>query len=108
MVADYVQLFEQKLGVKFDYVVNRPWSELKDLVKTGERPVVMARHATDERKQYLNFTKAYMSFPVVIVGREKEAYVGSAHELSSRVVAGVKGFNATEYLRHNYPEVTIL
>lgn len=108
VVADYVQLFEQKLGVKFDYVPNRPWSELKDLVKTGERPVVMARHATDERKQYLNFTKAYMSFPVVIVGREKEAYVGSAHELSSRVVAGVKGFNATEYLRQHYPEVTIL
>lgn len=35
-------------------------------------------------------------------------WFGSAHELTSRVVAGVKGFNATEYLRKNYPEVTIL
>lgn len=108
VVADYVQLFEQKLGVKFDYVPNRPWSELNELVKTGERPVVMARHATDERKQYLNFTKAYMSFPVVVVGREKEAYVASAQALSGRVVAGIKGFNATEYLRKHYPEVTLL
>lgn len=108
VVADYIRLFEQKLGVKFDYVPNRPWSELNELVKTGERPVVMARHATEERKAYLNFTQSYMSFPVVIVGREGQDYVGSVHELTERVVAGVKGFNATDYLKTRYPEVSML
>lgn len=108
VVADYVALFEQKLGVRFDYVLNEPWSVLTEQVKTGERPVVMARHATDERKQYLNFTKSYMSFPVVIVGREGEDYVGSAQQLAGQLVAGVKGFNATAYLRKQHPEVPML
>lgn len=108
VVADYVASFEQKLGVRFDYVLNQPWSVLNDQVKTGERPVVMARHATDERKQYLNFTKPYMSFPVVIVAREGEDYVSSAAQLKGMLVAGVKGFNATAYLRKQHPEVPVL
>ncbi len=108
VVADYVALFERKLGVTFDYVLNQPWSLLNDQVKTGERPVVMARHATEERKQYLNFTKPYMSFPVVIVAREGEDYVSSAQQLEGRVVAGVKGFNATAILRQRFPQVPTL
>lgn len=108
MAAGYVQLFEQKLGVTFDYVLNEPWVVMNEVVKTGERPVVMARHATDERKQYLNFTKPYVSFPVVVVARNNEDYLASAEQLRGKVVAGVKGFNATAYLQKTNPKVPML
>lgn len=108
MVADYVALFERKLGVKFEYLANQPWVQSNERVKTGELPVVMARHATEERKQYLNFTQPYVSFPVVVVAREDEEYIGTVEKLHGLVVAGVIGFNATAHLRKHHPEVPIL
>ncbi len=108
MVADYVSLFEQKLGVKFDYVLNEPWAGLIDQVKSGERPVVMARHATEERKAYLNFTKSYISFPVVIVARESEEFINGPQVLKGHTIAAIKGFNATEYINKHHPDIAQL
>lgn len=106
--ADYIRLFEQQLGVKFESLPNQKWHDLIDTVKSGERPVVIARHATDERKQYMSFTKPYLFFPVVIVAKENEDYVNTPEQLNGRLIAGVKGFNATAHLKKKYPLIPIL
>jgi diguanylate cyclase (GGDEF)-like protein/PAS domain S-box-containing protein len=108
IAADYAQLFEQQLGVKFEVLKDKKWAELLDSVRSGERPLVMARHATNERKQYMNFTKPYLYFPVVIVSKEGQDYVDSPERLNGLTVAGVKGFNAAIHLREHYPKIQML
>ncbi len=106
--ADYIRLFEQQLGIKFESLPNQKWHDLIDMVKSGERPVVIARHATDERKQYMSFTKPYLFFPVVIVAKESEDYVNTPEQLNGQTIAGVKGFNATHHLNKHYPLIRIM
>jgi ABC-type amino acid transport substrate-binding protein len=81
--ADYIRLFEQQLGVKFESIPNKKWHDLLDTVKSGERPVVIARHATDERKQYMSFTKPYLFFPLSLL--PKKVKITSIRQNSSTV-----------------------
>ena len=108
IAADYAHWLEQQLGIQFELTRGEKWRNLLPAVISGERPVVLARHATDERRQYMNFTRPYLFFPVVIAAREGEDYVGNPEQLNGRVIAGVTGFNASHHLAKSFPHITIL
>ncbi|MEA2093358.1 MAG: transporter substrate-binding domain-containing protein, partial [Pseudomonadota bacterium] len=55
MAADYVRLIEEKLGVAFEIVHARDWTQVLEMVRNGEIDVLSAVAVSPQREQYLVF-----------------------------------------------------
>jgi len=108
LAAEYIRLLEQRLGVSFEIVHDKPWHEIMAMSKRGEIDMLSCLNRTDSREQHLDFTAPYVSNPVVIVNANRNGYVGSLDNLKGKVVAVEKGYFTHETLRSDYPEITLL
>lgn len=101
---DYLNLIASKVGLKVDYVNDRPWVEQMDMLKSGEIDLAHSIAYTDERTSYLNFSRPYMDLPAAIFGRKGEAYIKNIDDLKNKRIAVIKGWANQVYYRENYPE----
>jgi signal transduction histidine kinase/ABC-type nitrate/sulfonate/bicarbonate transport system substrate-binding protein len=109
IAAEYFRRFESLLGVKFKAIGDKEWSEVQNLAFSGDLPVMSCAVATPERRQYLNFTQPYLSFPMVMVAREGERFIEGFDQLKPRqVIAVVRGYWSEEYLKKHYPQQPLL
>ena len=67
IIGDYIKIVEDKTGVDFRPIPNITWEETIKKLETGEVDLATGITANERRKGFLNFTKPYMSFPLVIV-----------------------------------------
>ena len=108
IVADYFKIFEQRLGVTFEPVIDTNWSTVVAMTRDKEIDMLSAATPTPERKEYLNFTTSYLSFPMVLVGKSATLFVNDYSELSGQSVAVVEDYWSHEYLRNNYPDIELV
>ncbi len=108
LAADYFKLFEQKLGVTFAPVKDIPWSEVTEMALRGDLAVVSCAVSTPDRNQYINFTRPYLSFPMVLVAKEGERFIERYDELAHHKIAVVKGYWSQEYLKRNYSQIELV
>jgi len=69
--ADYVRLFEQKLGLKIN-LVGSDWSTALKLALDHEVDGILQAAELEERKPYLNFTQVYSHTPMAVIAGEDE------------------------------------
>ena len=93
IVAEYLKLIEQKLGIKMEIIPSETWSESVAKLKRGEIDVLSESRDSDLKQQLL-FTQDYISSPVVIVMRWDENYVENINQIKQRKIAVLK--------RHGY------
>ncbi|WP_438970630.1 EAL domain-containing protein [Methylophaga sp.] len=108
LAADYIRLLEEKLGVTFEIVHDKPWHEIMRMAEEGELDMLSCLNQTDKREEHLSFTEPYVSNPIVIVNANRNGYVGSLDNLKGKTVAVEKGYFTHETLRSDYPEITLL
>jgi two-component sensor histidine kinase/ABC-type amino acid transport substrate-binding protein len=107
IVADYIQLFEEKLGFAFQKIFYRTWAEMLSGLENGEADFVGAMQKTDEREQFLLFTEPFIQIPNVILIRNDYPYNISSNHLKSMTLAGVAGYASLEHIRETYPVAEI-
>jgi PAS domain S-box-containing protein len=103
MAAEYIELVGQKLGIEFDVEKNKPWSEVVESVKKRELDMFSCVVATAQRREYADFTKPYLSFPMVIVTSDQVTYVNGIRDLKNETVAVVRGYATQDLLEKNHP-----
>ena len=109
MAAEYFRYFEQLLGVQFVANKDRLWSVVQNLAFSGKSPILPCAVDTQARRQYLNFTAHYLSFPMVLIAREGERYLEGYAELKqNQTIAVVKGYWSEDYLKQHYPQLPLL
>jgi len=108
IAADYMQLLEKKLGLHFEAVQLRDWSEVLDQIKTGQVDMISSVMKTDERSEYLNFSKPYLRFPYLFVARHGNLQKLSLQELKGKKVAVVNMYAIHELLKNNHPELNLV
>lgn len=108
IVADYFKLFEHRLGITFQPVIDKNWSTVISMMKSRDLDMLSAVTPTPERKDYLNFTTSYLSFPMVLVGKHATLFINDYKELAGKRVAVVRDYWSHEYLRNNYPDVELV
>jgi PAS domain S-box-containing protein len=96
MVPDYLRLIEQRLGVDFEIVPTRTWSESMDLAKTGQVDLLSAMD-TSARREFLRFTKPYLDLPVVIMVQRDSPGVSNPEQLRGKTIAVPRGY---AFVRH--------
>jgi two-component sensor histidine kinase/ABC-type amino acid transport substrate-binding protein len=106
--ADYIRLFEKKLGKTFHMVQYGNWSEVLDGLKSGEIDFAGVVQKTDDRAQYLLFTDPVIHVPNVILTRSDYPSRVSQSQLSSMTLAGASGYANVDHVRRTYPGAEIM
>ena len=108
IAAEYINLLEERLGVRFEIISNHSWDELMTMAQQNELDMLACLNETPEREQYLNFTDPYIQNPVVIINTDINGYVGALKNLAGKTVAIEKGNFSNALLSDDYPEITLL
>jgi ABC-type amino acid transport substrate-binding protein len=108
IVAEYMQLFQQRLGIAIEPVPVKTWAESQQLYRQGRCDIVSALNQTDERARYLDFSAPYLKSPAVLVMRDNEQRIRSLEQMQGYTLAMVKGYVYESSLRRDFPEIRLV
>lgn len=105
----YVGALSDRLDLSMSPALNLSWSEafqsLKD--QTGLVDVLPAVANTPERRKFMNFTKPYLTFPMVIASRKDASYITDLNDLNGKTVGVIRDYYTHEILKTNHPEINL-
>ena len=107
MAADYIRLIEERLGITLTIYKERPWPKMVEAVKNRELDAFSLVVRTPSRDAFVNFTKPYISFPMVIVTLASEPYVDGIEALKFRTVGVVESYASHDLLAKNHPYIQL-
>ncbi|MEX0646187.1 MAG: transporter substrate-binding domain-containing protein [Balneolaceae bacterium] len=108
IVADYIQIFESRLGTSFTDVSFNSWNAILEGLQNSEVDFVGAIQVTGERESYLNFTEPFMNVPIGILTRNDYPFVVTPDHVNEMEIAGVEGYTSVEFLAETYPRVNLV
>ncbi|MEH6529228.1 MAG: transporter substrate-binding domain-containing protein [Porticoccus sp.] len=103
MASDYVTVLNERLKINMQTVRGLSWSEVMVKAKSREIDVLPAVMKSAERSEFLNFTKPYISFPMVILMRDDVPVVASIGELKNKSIAVIRGYVTEDLFNREYP-----
>lgn len=106
--SEYIKIFEEKLGVKFNLIKTNSWSSSLESIKNENCEFIPFIYRTKEREKILNISKPYLSFPLVIATKMKEPFIGDLKALGKRKVSYVKDYAYKEVLKNRYPLIEFI
>ncbi|HEY8932505.1 MAG TPA: transporter substrate-binding domain-containing protein, partial [Rariglobus sp.] len=102
---DFISLLEQRLGLTFQPVHSTSWIEAYASAKAGASDFLVSTSEDESRRKDFVFTRAYNSFPLVLVSRQDSPTLLSAGQLRDRKVALVEGYIGTLTLLRDEPHI---
>ena len=108
MTADYLEKIGELLGVEFKPAPPRSWKDMLRAVDNGELDFFSAISPTAQRRQWMDFTDTYLSFPIVILTGKAVPYIGSIADLKDKTVSVVDGYASHDLIAANHPDLTLL
>jgi ABC-type amino acid transport substrate-binding protein len=106
LIAEYMALFQQRLGVRFRPVPVDSWNETQARYEAGDCDIVSALNVSAERILYLDFTQPYVESPAVLVVAEGSS-AAALEDLGGANLGMVDGYIYADKLRADYPEVRL-
>ncbi len=107
IAADYVNLVEQKLGIRFKIIHMRNWDEILEAARRREVDMFGAAAITPQRAAYMLFTDPFVKFPSVIIVRKKVTADLTLEKLTGMRVAIVSGYADHDHVVSNYPQLEL-
>lgn len=110
LAVDYLDLVSQRLGIRFEPAdVSLTWSEsLNQLRKREGVDLVLMITRTAEREQDFEFTRNYISFPLVIFSRKDGRFVSGIQDLHNGKTVVEKGYIYSEWLKRDVPGIKLI
>ena len=105
--ADYIRLLNDGLNGALK-IVSGPFKDNLEKIRNKKLDALMDVTPKPERETFLNFTRAYINIPHVIVARKNGPYYAREADLAGKTLALEKGFYNITYFRNNYPDVKIM
>jgi two-component system, sensor histidine kinase and response regulator len=105
IASDYVSLLGERLGMRMKPVRDLDWAEIIEGAKARRIDVLPCLAKTPERSQFLNFTKPYLSFPVVIATRQDFPFVSGVQDFKPGKVAVIEARATQVWLNRDYPNM---
>jgi len=106
--SEYMQLVEDKLGMKFKFRPVDSWRQVMIDFKDRKIDIVPSIGEESTRKDYMIFTKPYYSVSTSIIVNTDEKRILRLKDLKGKRVGVTVGYDTiTVYLRENYPDIKI-
>ncbi len=102
--ADYMRIFEARIGIPIKLVPTSSWSESLKFAKERRCDILSLLNESPERRKFLNFTPPYVTSPIVLVTRDEVTYLEGVPAIEKRSVSVPKGYIHEERLKNDFPE----
>lgn len=105
--SSYVDAAEERLQVEMQPMQGFTWSQVIEKVQAKDVDVLPAVVRSSDREKYLNFTKPYISLPVIIAVHRGLPYFGSLEDLSGYRIGVVTDYFTDESIKKDYPDLKL-
>jgi len=103
--SDYTRLLADRIGLKLNIQPSLPWPDVLEKARQKQIDIIACIVKTPERNSYLNFSKPYLSFPMVIIARKNAPFIGSLNDLYGKKVALIRKVSTNEWLKRDQVEI---
>ncbi len=105
--ADYLKLLERSLGVTFTLMPTNNWQQTLQKGFAKEVDLLPLLNRTEEREQYLLFSKPYLTSQRVIITRGVREDLHSEADLPGHSLALPRGYSVITHLQERASDVSI-
>jgi len=99
--ADHIFSIMNQLGLEVKVQDNLPWPEVLKRADSGQIDLIPCIAKTAEREVFLNFSKPYLSFPLVIISQKDSSFIGGIEDLYDRKLAIIPETSTVEWLKRD-------
>ena len=108
IAEDLIRIMEKKIGIPIQLVATKTWAQSHDYIKKGLCDILPVAHNLPKRREYLNFTKPYVTQTTVIATRNKELFVSSIDQILDKKIAIVEKYAHAALVKKAYPNLKII
>lgn len=108
MASDVIASLNKRLGINMKMVPGLNWRQVMDGMKNRTIDMAACLTETPERRKFLNFTRAYLNFPLVAITRKDHPIVSGLEDFYGKKVVVVDGYALQERIKTGYPGVIIM
>lgn len=108
MSSDYIALMEKYIATPIQMINTKTWSESLDYGKQRKCDIFSLIMPTQERRAYMDFTKPYLSFPLVVVTNLDELFISDITKVANKQIGIVKSYAFGKILRERYPHMLLV
>jgi len=108
IAAGYTEILSERLGIELEPVTGLTWKQVMEKIKTGGVDILPAVAQTEARKEFINFTKPYITLPIVVATRKDGVFVDNLGDLTGMKVGVVEGYVTQEILAKNHPGLVLV
>lgn len=108
IAADLIRTLSSRLPIPITLVNTPSWQSSLDKVKNGHCDILSLASATPDRSVYLDFTKPYLSFPVVIATTYDKFFISEIEDVKNEKLGVVRGYAIAETLKRNIPDINLI
>ncbi|MEA1922166.1 MAG: transporter substrate-binding domain-containing protein, partial [Pseudomonadota bacterium] len=105
VAVDFFADIERYLGIRFEIVSNLSWSQQMSALRERRLDVVATVVKLPERETFIEFTKIYLSTPLVIMTRSETPQLRSLKELQQLSLSLVEGYSSSKQLIVQFPDL---
>lgn len=107
MTSDYMKVIADMLGLNIAKPEKMIWKEVLSRAKRKEIDVLTAVVSTEERREFLNFTSPYLTFPFVVFTRDDASLVTNLRDVYGKRVGIEDGYSSQEKLQRDHPQLKL-
>ncbi|RXJ86758.1 diguanylate cyclase domain-containing protein [Arcobacter sp. CECT 8985] len=105
MTSEYINYFEEKLNIPFNLIKTKDWTQTLEFLKKRKCDLSPAIINEKERRDYLDFTKKYLTYPLVLATRLEEQFINNLPSAYDKKVGYIKNYAYINALKNKYPKI---
>ncbi len=106
--AAYLQLISAKIGIPFALVPTKTWNNSIEFAKKRKCDIFSLAMKTTKRKKYMNFTKPYITAPLVVATTNDKFFISKIKDLQGKSIGIGRNYAQKELLENKYPMINFI
>jgi len=100
---DFWRLVAKKAGIKYKFKIVNQWCDVLKEIKQAKAHLTPSADITQDRVKYAVFSKAYVTYPLVIATKNDVGFIFDVESLKNKKIAVGKNFTAAKKMKQKYP-----
>ncbi len=108
VIADLITTLSKNTSIKFELIGKDSWTDSLNLVKDKKCDILPFAAETMKRKEFLNFSQPYFTFPLVIATKSSEMFINNLESIKHKKIAIVKNYASIDLIKYKYPDINMM
>lgn len=107
-VADFINLIEDKSGLKFNLIPTKDFKESMEFTKSGVCDILASAQDIQERRMFMKFTKPLLNTSLVLISKNKKNFIDDFSILKNKKISVSSNYSFNKLLKEKYPEIDFI